>query len=77
MGGGKRKPELETQTKRVTQKQKPRNTKNKKTKTYQMTQSPGSQLRAPAPLAVNLSTSQFVSGPQHDSKNTTGAGNNT
>lgn len=32
MGGGKRKPELESQTKRVTQKQKPRNTKKQKTK---------------------------------------------
>ena len=35
MGGGKRKPELESQTKRVTQKQKLRNTKfflKKKTK---------------------------------------------
>lgn len=30
MGGGKRKPELESQTKRVTQKQKQRDTKLKK-----------------------------------------------
>ena len=86
MGGGKRKPELESQTKRVTQKQKLRNTKlffekkkkKKPTKKqpYRMTQSPESQLQAPAPLAMNLSTSQSISGPQDNSKNTTGASDN-
>ena len=44
MGGGKRKPELESQTKRVTQKQKLRNTKlffeKKKKKKNQLKNSP-------------------------------------
>lgn len=38
-----------------------------------MTQSPGCR---PHPLAMNLSTSQFISGPQNHSKNTTGANDN-
>lgn len=57
MGGGKRKPELESQTKRVTQKQKLRNTKfflkkkkkKPKKQAYRMTQSPESRLQAPPP----------------------------
>ena len=41
-----------------------------------MTQSPESQLQAPAPLAMNLSTSQSISGSQDNSKNTIGASDN-
>ena len=78
-GGGERKPELESQTKRVTQKQKLRNTKfflkQKKTALQNDTE-PRVRLQAPAPLAMNLSTSQCISGPQDNSKNTTGASDN-
>lgn len=79
-GGGKRKPELESQTKRVTQKQKLRNTvffffETKKTALQNDTE-PRVRLQAPAPLAMNLSSSQCISGPQDNSKNTTGASDN-
>ena len=52
-GGGERKPELESQTKRVTQKQKLRNTKfffKQKKQPYRMTQSPESGCRPQLPL---------------------------
>ena len=71
MGGGKRKPELESQTKRVTQKQKLRDTKFKKKKTTysDRVQSLGYRPQ-PAPLVMNLSTSQEISGPLHSSTTT-------
>lgn len=59
MGGGKRKPELESQTKRVIQKQRLRRYNVKKRK---------KKKKDP----VTQSLAQPISGPQHNGTNTTG-----